>query len=495
MADAASINVADAKWEALAEACRRLPRAASGADALRGLVASAVRATGTERGFIVTFPDRPAPGRHRIDARFCRRSDGERSPSRNVLEWAASVDRPGARIDLEGAPQLFQEVSVRAMKLRHVAAAPVPASAGPRRSFVVDSRQPPDRPPAEILELLEVFAALAASLTAAPAGNGVPPPELAEQGPPELVGRSPAFLSLLALTRRVAPWRLPVLLTGESGSGKEGIARTLHHEGPRADGPFVAVNCSAVPESLLESELFGSVRGSFTGAEHDRPGLFRLASGGTLFLDEVGDMPLMMQAKLLRVLQENSVRPVGGHAETAVDVRVVAATHRCLAELVQRGAFRHDLYYRLAVVELRVPPLRERREDIPLLVEHTLRRLERSTGIAPIRVGRCAMEALSLRPWPGNVRQLEATLAQALVRAHAAEILAGHLELNGEAPDESGPGRPAGLEKAMILAALSESGGNRSDAASLIGWSRPKLYRRLRALGIPARRGARKRSR
>src|SRR6185369_1321683 len=180
-----------------------------------------------------------------------------------------------------------------------------------------------------------------------------------------------------------------------SGSGKEGIARFLHDRSPRADGPFVALNCGALPESLLESELFGAARGAYTGADQERPGLFRLAHGGTLFLDEVGDMPSVMQAKLLRVLQEGRVRPVGARAETAVDVRVIAATHRDLRAREREGLFRADLLYRLAVVELRVPPLRERLDDLPLLVEHLLARLEATTASGPLSIAESALHKLA----------------------------------------------------------------------------------------------------
>jgi sigma-54-dependent transcriptional regulator len=278
-----------------------------------------------------------------------------------------------------------------------------------------------------------------------------------------------------------------VLLTGETGTGKEEIARAIHGASPRAAGPFVAVNCAAMPETLIESEMFGAVRGAYTGADADRPGLFRLAHGGTILLDEVGDMPPAMQAKLLRVLQDGRVRPVGGSTEFVVDVRIVAATHGDLPSLVAEGRFREDLYWRLATAEVRVPPLRDRREDISLLAEHLLSRLRADAGTG---VGATldppALEALEACDWPGNVRQLQAVLARALLRSGGGTISLAHLDL--PAPAEAPAGEPAAaapLERRWIEEALRGARGSVAGAAARIGWSRQKLYRRMRALGVP----------
>jgi DNA-binding NtrC family response regulator len=283
--------------------------------------------------------------------------------------------------------------------------------------------------------------------------------------------------------RRIAPTSLPVLVQGESGSGKEGVSRALHRLGPRSAGPFVAINCTAVTESLLEAELFGAVRGAYTGLDRDRPGLLRQAHDGTLFLDEVGDMPPAMQAKLLRVLESGRVRPVGGVHESVVDVRIVAATHRDLRRWVEDGRYRADLYYRLAVLRVDVPPLRERIEDLPALVADLAPRLERDTGCSSVRLAPEAWQALRTYSWPGNVRELHASLARALLRAGGGEILARHLEL---APAGATPQLVVGasLEQSMVRAALREAGGSIALAASRIGWSRQKLYRRMHALGV-----------
>jgi transcriptional regulator with PAS, ATPase and Fis domain len=281
---------------------------------------------------------------------------------------------------------------------------------------------------------------------------------------------------------------LPVLVLGETGSGKEGAARLLHSEGQRCTAPFVAVNCTALSETLLEAELFGAVRGAYTGAERNRPGLFRLAEGGTLLLDEVGDMPPAMQAKLLRVLEESRVRPVGGEEEAVVDVRIVAATHRDLTRLVRDGAFRADLYYRLAIVEVAVPPLRDRLEDLPLLVEHLAPRLARETGRSYSGVATSAWDVLGRYDWPGNVRELRTVLARALLRADGRAIASRHLDPLQPHPAHLSlndcPSRIP-LERRMIERALAGEGGSVTRAARRIGWTRQKLYRRIRALAVP----------
>jgi DNA-binding NtrC family response regulator len=283
----------------------------------------------------------------------------------------------------------------------------------------------------------------------------------------------------------VASTDLPVLIGGESGAGKESVARDLHRLSRRQAGPYVAVNCAALAESLLEAELFGAVRGAYTGAERDRPGLFRRAAGGTLFLDEVGDMPGPMQAKLLRALEQGRVRPVGGAEEIPVDVRIVAATHHDLASHVARGRFRHDLYYRLAVLRIDVPPLRERLADLPALVADLAPRLLGQTGSRSLRLSAEAWAWLRAQPWPGNVRELHAVLARALLRSGGRrEIDVADLEPLDPARAAEARSAPAPLEAQMIVQALEQSAGRLSEAASRIGWTRQKLHRRVRALGL-----------
>jgi transcriptional regulator with GAF, ATPase, and Fis domain len=321
----------------------------------------------------------------------------------------------------------------------------------------------------------------------------------------DLVGTSAAMRRLYALIDRVKDTDVPVLITGESGTGKEMVAKSVHAVSLRGRKPFIGVNCGAIPANLLESELFGSVRGAFTGADRDRRGVFQEADGGTLLLDEIGEMPGKMQAGLLRVLQEKCVRPVGGSVETPIDVRVIAATNRDLSEMVAQGDFREDLYYRLHVVELHVPPLRERVEDIPPLVDHFLSlfstryRRERKT------VARDAIRKLCAYPWPGNVRQLEHVLLSAWLMGDKNEIDATDVELSaplvraaplkkGGAPSSVAPSsasvRPSneaefkGAERERILGALTASNWNRAQAAKMLGVPRRTFYRRLKEFGI-----------
>ena len=307
---------------------------------------------------------------------------------------------------------------------------------------------------------------------------------------PEIVGESEALVSVLDTVERVARADLAVLVTGESGTGKELVARALHQRSRRHRGPFLTVNCGAIPAGLLESELFGHTRGAFTGAVSAEQGLFRAAHRGTVFLDEIGDLPLSLQVKLLRALQEHTVRPVGGTADIPIDVRFVAATNRVLRDSVASGAFREDLYYRLAGVEIEVPPLRARREDIPLLVRHFLARLAGEPGFPTRDIDARALTALSRHPWPGNVRELENVLRAAVVLAEGDVIRVSDLPPEVAAGLTAGP--PVGRapvesesefrddEKRRILRALEANGWNRARAARALGMPRSTFYRRLR---------------
>ncbi|MFO0682292.1 MAG: sigma-54-dependent Fis family transcriptional regulator [Sandaracinus sp.] len=322
-----------------------------------------------------------------------------------------------------------------------------------------------------------------------------------------IVGRSEGIRRVLGVIDRVAPLSVPVVIQGESGTGKELVARAIHFGGPRAKRPFVALNCAAVPETLLESELFGHKRGAFTGADRDRNGVFVQAHGGTLFLDEIGDMPAKMQVELLRVLADGRVKPVGGEEETVVDVRIVAASNKSLKEQVEKGLFREDLYYRLAVVEMRLPSLRERRADIPLLAEHFLTEQAKREGLTKKRITKDALAVLASHPLPGNVRQLEHVLMSASIMCAGDTIGAADLAvLTGGEPvsvapeieeiEEIAPARapgeppPANVEewkaheRRKILEALEASGWNRVRAAGKLGMPRRTFYRRLREYGI-----------
>ena len=270
-----------------------------------------------------------------------------------------------------------------------------------------------------------------------------------------LTGDSPAMQQLRATVAKVARSQAPVHIFGESGTGKELVARTIHAEGGRAEGPFVPVNCGAIPAELMESEFFGHKKGSFTGAHADKTGLFQAANGGTLFLDEIAELPLPMQVKLLRAIQEKSVRPVGAQAEAQVDVRILSATHKDLSALVADGRFRHDLYYRINVIELRVPPLRERGDDLKRLADEILLRLSRGGDAVPV-LGDDAVAALREYPFPGNVRELENILERALAMADGATIGRDDLRLPS-APPLPGTTRPRAPAPAQPAAAPAEA--------------------------------------
>ncbi len=307
-----------------------------------------------------------------------------------------------------------------------------------------------------------------------------------------IVGRSPAMVRMLDILDRAAATSLPVVVVGESGTGKELVARALHDHGPRRDGAFVAINCSAVPEPLLESELFGHVRGAFTGADRDRRGLFEVADGGTLFLDEIADTGMAMQAKLLRVLQDGMIRRVGDTKTRKVDVRVIAASQRALADLVVAGTFREDLRFRIEVINVPVPPLRERDGDIPLLVESLLAHL--CTGRTPPRLTRAAMRALAQHRWPGNVRELENALARGVAMGGDVLDVVDLPEQVAAAAARPEPAKPTvgddlrlkpallSTEQAYISAAMARAKNNQTVAARLLGLSRFGLQKKLRRL-------------
>jgi len=304
---------------------------------------------------------------------------------------------------------------------------------------------------------------------------------------PEVVAESPAMRAVLSEAARVAPRRTTVLITGESGTGKEVVARAIHALSDRATAPFVAVNCAALPETLLESELFGHEAGAFTGAAQRHIGRFEQASSGTLFLDEIGDLPMAVQVKLLRALQERTIERLGSNASIAVDVRLIAATHRDLAAAIREGDFREDLYYRLNVVALHLPPLRHRRPDIPTLVDHLLERINRDNETAVTGVSREALEAFLRYPWPGNVRELGNVLERAVVLTRGQVIHLDDLPAAIRAPSEKAPagdGSLADSERATIVAALAAARGNRSVAADRLGIHRNTLRRKIRELGI-----------
>ncbi|MFQ5688820.1 MAG: sigma-54-dependent transcriptional regulator [Gemmatimonadota bacterium] len=320
----------------------------------------------------------------------------------------------------------------------------------------------------------------------------------AERRHPEIVTKGPSMSRAIELAEKVAVHPSTVLVTGESGTGKELIARLIHTASPRSDGPFVPVNCGAIPESLLESELFGHVRGAFTGAEVDRIGLFEEAAGGTLFLDEIGELPSSVQVKLLRALQDREVRRVGESVSRRVDVRIVAATARDLASEVEEGNFRTDLFYRLNVVNIHLPPLRHRSEDIPLLVRHFVERYNEVLGTAIEGLDAAAMRHLLSYPWPGNVRELENVIERAMVLAEqptiSPEQLPDNLLESGSTSSRSLAALPADelsvkkrtaeLERQLIARALEVTGGNRTRASELLELSYRALLYKIRDYGL-----------
>jgi two-component system nitrogen regulation response regulator GlnG len=355
-----------------------------------------------------------------------------------------------------------------------------------------------------------------------PASPGAPPAPREEEPAPAgrraggkdmalsdlLIGRSPAMVEVYKEIGRVARTEMTVLLMGESGTGKELVARAVHANSARARGPFVTVNMAAIPRDLMESELYGHEKGSFTGAVERRPGKFELADGGTLFLDEIGEMPVELQAKLLRVLQEREVDRVGGARPLSVDVRIVAATNADLARSVEEGRFRRDLYYRLAVVPIRLPPLREREGDVVLLARHFIAKYGEQLKGRPLTLGKDAEPLLVAHAWPGNVRELQNVIQRALIKLPGARLgakelmgllpasvaqergLAGLVDelLDGPAPEGGRHAAAlAAVEGPLIAGALARTHGNQLRAAELLGMNRNTLRERMRALGMKAK--------
>ena len=312
----------------------------------------------------------------------------------------------------------------------------------------------------------------------------------------EIVARSPGMVRVLELAAKVARHPSPVLVTGASGTGKELVAKLIHRESHRSEGPFIAVNCGAIPETLLESEFFGYEKGAFSGADRQKPGLFEAADGGTLFLDEVGDLPHPLQVKLLRALQEGEIRRLGGTETRKVDVRVVSATNKDLEDSIEQGEFREDLYYRLAVVPIHLPPLRHRLEEIPHLVRHILDRAETRLGIRIERVEPDAMEVLTGHHWPGNIRELENVLERAVVLTDTDRIGLEQLpdSVKRRDPTRASGGLPgddlsvkrhtAELERELIRKALERTGGNKTQAAEVLDLSPRALRYKIKDYGL-----------
>ncbi len=319
-------------------------------------------------------------------------------------------------------------------------------------------------------------------------------PQSPEEGP-VLLGDAPSFKTLKNKIAKLARSQAPVYISGESGTGKELVARAIHQQGPRSSEAFVPVNCGAIPSELMESEFFGHKRGSFTGATADKQGLFQAANGGTLFLDEVADLPLDMQVKLLRAIQEKAVRPVGSQQEDKIDVRVLSATHKDLSEEVKSGNFRNDLFYRINVIQLDIPPLRERQEDIKVLSEHFLKHFAAELDLPAAKLSKEGLKALHNYPFPGNIRELENILERAYTLCDNDQIGPEDLQLPDLSQVEQGkitPGAITGsldeyledIERDVITKALDETRWNRTAAAKKLGVSFRSLRYRLKKLGL-----------
>jgi len=301
-----------------------------------------------------------------------------------------------------------------------------------------------------------------------------------------MLGKSTPMQQVFTSVRKLAASEAPILILGESGTGKEVVALTVHRRSRRADGPFVAINCGAIPETLIESELFGHEKGAFTGAHVQRPGRIETASGGTLFLDEIGELPLLLQVKLLRFLQDQQIERIGGRKPIQVDTRVIAATNVDLQKAMQGGRFREDLFYRLAVVVLNLPPLREREDDVVLLAEAFLKRFAAAEGKRKLKLTKEAFTALQKYSWPGNVRELENRVKRAVVMCDEARVTAEDLGLSATGDVASLNLRAARdqLEREMLMKALRRHGGKISPAAAELGISRPTFYEMMEKLGI-----------
>ena len=501
-----SKNVGDAiSTDALAnlyEVSRTIAEQGEVEPLMEKIVAIAVGRTGAERGLLMLRDAKSGELRsgwsRGIDEQSARDAA---NVSKSVLEQAGR----GVSVlisDAESDPTFSQSASVTLFGIRSIMCVPLRIGEEVLGTLYVDSRAQRGYFSEDDLRFLQALSDQLALALAYGQLVGRVSRERAEvltsarqaQSFGRLIGRSTVMLDVFAQLEKIASSELSLLILGESGTGKELVARAVHAKSPRCDGPFLSENCAALPESLLESILFGHRRGSFTGAEEDKKGLFELAKGGTLFLDEVGDMSPALQAKLLRVLQEREVRPLGAAASIEVDVRVIAATHQDLADLVATGRFRQDLFYRLNGVTVVMPPLRERREDIPPLFEHLLKKECVAQGRESPKIDPAVMRALVGYDWPGNVRELENTARRMLLfeedgrigpaaLASAPELVASsHPQRRETSRERTERGAGDADEHARILEAIRASGGNKSDAAVLLGISRATLYRRLKEL-------------
>jgi Nif-specific regulatory protein len=492
----------DDKVEALFAAATILGTLNRPQEVVERILEVAARMVGADRAFL--FSLNPATGDLELATGIGPQGEEIQEAldvSRGALSRARS-GQPIVSLDAQADEALRQNRSVARFGIRSILCAPLTLLGETLGVLYVDSRRGDHLFGSDDVEYLELFAQQAAlaidlSRRADFLREDARRLRLELEGPTErfgIFGRSAPIQRLWETIERVAPYPMPVFLHGESGTGKELVARALHARSDRRAAPFLGHNCAAVPETLLESELFGHVKGAFTGASREQRGLFEQANGGTLFLDEIAEMSPGVQAKLLRVLQEGEIRPLGSNQRRRIDVRVIAATHRDPAESLDSGALRQDLFYRLAPVRIELPPLRERREDIPLLFSTFVERAARRQQMQPPRIDPRIWRRLASYDWPGNVRELQNEAERLCLLCGSAGALGpAELERHGcvalsplPAIDE-GEARvqPLGhLEKSAIQRALRACGGNRDEAARRLGISRATLFRKLKRLGL-----------
>lgn len=448
------------------------------------ILLSVMETLGAQRGFIVILNDSgeiEVKAQHQIDPQeVISLSEISRGALDKAIQEGVAVLTEDARQD----PRFSGSQSIMMHDIRSISVVPLKQGAETIGALYMDSRLGENAFSEQSLDALSLFGALAAlSIEQAEEFSRLEEENLrlrrqagkySFQG---IIGQSKAMELVFTLMERVIPTDLPVLLQGESGTGKELIARAIHNSSPRSDHPFLAIFAGNLGENLLESELFGHVKGAFTGAHRSKDGLLLMANGGTLLLDEVSDIPPRVQAKLLRVLQDGKFKPVGGMTELYSDVRIISATHQDLAKAVADGTFREDLYYRINGIEIQLPPLRKRREDIPLIAEKVLRDYAVEMGREKIRFSRKALAVLTNARWPGNVRELERTVQRAVVLCPGKLIEPEHLVFTRTADGSEGPEDLSlkAAEKMHILNVLERCGGNRSEAARLLAVSRRYL--------------------
>jgi len=462
---------------------------------LEALLDEAIDLTGGDRGFLVLVEGEQ---RSVKVARNVARENVARdleTLSDTVVDRVLGSGEPLLVSDATADPDFSASTSVVNLKLSSVLCVPLMHRGRPFGLVYVGSDRVGTHFDRRGLDTLTIFAAQASLLVQNAllldelrADNRGLREQLEQQRFGEILGSCPGMQEVYRQIEKVAPTDLSVLVVGETGTGKELVARELHRRSPRAGGPFVAINCGALPETLLESELFGHVKGAFTGAVATRPGRFQQASGGTLFLDEVGDMPPVLQVKLLRALQDRTVQKVGDHRDEPVDIRVIAATHRTLEEEVKRGAFREDLYYRLATLTLRVPPLRDRGEDVAVLARGFLRTFSEAYRTAARGFTPAALVAIRRHGWPGNVRELENRIKKAVVLSDGPLVRAEDLDFPREELPPLTPLQEAKdeFERRYVLEALKRHGGNRARTARALGVDPRTIFRLLEKMeGVP----------